>query len=115
MHGKPVEIPKGTEVTAFVQGDMRLDMAKMVPPGTAPGLAAAPGPSTEATLTIESSVPGADISVDGNFVGNTPSTLTVAPGQHTIALSKKGYADWSRTMNVSGSAVHLNADLDAKP
>jgi hypothetical protein len=40
-----------------------------------------------------------------------PSTLTVTPGQHTIAVKKKGYADWTRTMNVSGTSVHLSADL----
>ena len=37
IHGKDISIPKGTEVTAFVQGDMRLDMAKFAAadaPGT---------------------------------------------------------------------------------
>src|SRR6266436_3065369 len=28
MHGKDITIPKGTEITSFVQGDMKLDMAK---------------------------------------------------------------------------------------
>lgn len=127
MHGKSVEIPKGTEVTAFVQGDMRLDMAKMVQAGAppviavaAPAVAATPAtvPAPEATmasLSIESSVAGADIEIDGSFVGNTPSTVSVVPGQHTIAVKKKGYADWSRSMNVAGSAVHLVADLEAAP
>jgi hypothetical protein len=65
------------------------------------------------TLQIESSVPGADIEIDGAFAGNTPSTLSVPSGQHIIAVKKKGYADWTRTMNVSGAAVHLNADITA--
>jgi uncharacterized protein (DUF433 family) len=39
-------------------------------------------------------------------VGNTPSTVSIAPGQHAIVVKKKGYADWSRSMHVSGSAVH---------
>jgi hypothetical protein len=117
MHGKSVDIPKGTEVTAFVQGDMRLEMAKFVPgastavAGSAP-VAAAPA---MASLTVDSSVMGADIEVDGNFVGSTPSTVAVTPGQHTIVVKKKGYVDWTRTMNVAGSSVHLSADLDAKP
>ncbi len=119
IHGKPVEIPKGTEVTAFVQGDMRLDMAKMVSPqmaapGSTPAVAASAEAST-ASLTVDSSVAGADIAVDGSFVGSTPSTVSVAAGQHTITVTKKGYADWSRSMNVSGSAVHLNAELEAQP
>jgi hypothetical protein len=66
-------------------------------------------------LTIESSQPGADIEIDGNFVGNTPSTVSVAPGQHTITVKKKGFAAWSRTMTVSGGSVHLDADLDVAP
>jgi PEGA domain len=114
MHGKPVEIPKGTEVTAFVQGDMHLTMANFAPkPG--PGDAASPAGATTASLTIESSQSGADIEIDGSFVGNTPSTVSVAAGQHTIAVKKKGYADWSRTMTVSGGSVHLNADLEVAP
>jgi hypothetical protein len=68
-----------------------------------------------ASLTVESSVPGADIEVDGNFVGSTPSTISVTPGQHTIAVKKKGYEDWSRSMNVAGTGVRLSAELEAKP
>jgi hypothetical protein len=123
MHGKSVEIPKGTEVIAYVQGDMRLDMAKMVPPGSVPAATpapvvaavAAPAAPAMSSLTVESSVPGADIEVDGNFVGNTPSTVTLMPGQHTITVKKKGYEDWSRSMNVAGTGVKLSAELEAKP
>jgi len=115
IHGKDVVIPKGTEVTAFVQGDMRLDMAKMAPP-PAIGLPAATSVATAPAmsgLSVDSSIAGADIEVDGAFVGSTPSTISVPPGQHTIAVKKKGYADWTRTMNVSGASVHLSAELEA--
>jgi PEGA domain len=71
--------------------------------------------AAQANVTIESSQSGADIEIDGSFVGNTPSTVSVAAGQHTIAVKKKGYADWSRTMTVSGGSVHLNADLEVAP
>jgi hypothetical protein len=91
--------------------DLMVSAAPPVEPSTAP-LAAA---STTASLTIDSNVPGADIEIDGNFVGGTPSTLSVPAGQHKITVKKKGYTEWSRTMNVSGSAVHLSADLDAAP
>ena len=114
MHGKDITIPKGTEVTAFVQGDMRLDMAKMVAPGgpVTPAGNGAAAATQMASLTVESPVTGADIEVDGSFVGSTPSTVSVTPGQHVIAVKKKGYTDWSRTMNVSGSGVRVSADLD---
>ena len=68
-----------------------------------------------ASLAVESNVTGADIEVDGSFVGSTPSTVSVAPGQHTIAVKKKGFGDWSLTMNVSGSNVRLSAELEAQP
>lgn len=41
--------------------------------------------------------------------------MSIAPGQHTFVVKKKGYADWSRSMMVSGNAVHLSAELEAKP
>jgi hypothetical protein len=119
MHGKSVDIPKGTEVTAFVQGDMHLAMANFGATGAPLTVAAVALPSapvaTVVSVNVESTVPGADIEVDGNFVGSTPSTVSIAPGQHTIVVKKKGYADWSRSMNLSGSGVHLSADLEAKP
>jgi hypothetical protein len=31
MHGKDITIPKGTEITAYVNGDMKLDIAKFQP------------------------------------------------------------------------------------
>ncbi len=115
MHGKDVVIPKGTEITAFVQGDMRLDMAKMEPAGAPSAAPTVPSATAQmASLVVESNVAGADIEVDGAFVGSTPSTVSIVPGPHTIAVKKKGYGEWSRTMNVSGSGVRLNAELDAK-
>jgi hypothetical protein len=65
-----------------------------------------------ASLNIDSSVPGADIEIDGAFVGNTPSTVAVAAGSHQIAVKKQGFADWKRTLNVTGGMVHLSAELE---
>jgi len=114
MKGKDISIPKGTEITAFVQGDMKLDMAKFQPQGTAAPVVAAPAVQT-ASLTIDATVASADIEVDGNFVGNTPSTISVSSGQHSIKVKKKGYADWSRSMNITSGNIHLNADLEVLP
>ena len=109
MKGKDITIPKGTEITAFVQGDMKLDIAKFGVPPVGP--AAAPAAAL-ASSTVESSVPGADIEVDGNFVGSTPSKVEVTPGSHSITVKKKGYQNWSRTMNVSGTGAKINAELE---
>ena len=58
VHGKDITIPKGTEITAFVEGDMKLDMAKFAPatPGGAVGATVA-----ASGLTIDASVPNCDI------------------------------------------------------
>jgi hypothetical protein len=95
---------------------MHLDMSKFgaAPP---PEAEAAPTQSTAAqsSLIIDSTPTGADIEIDGAFVGNTPSTVTVAQGNHQIAVKKKGFAVWTRMLNVTGGAVHLNAELDSAP
>ena len=55
----------------------------------------------------------ADIEVDGNFVGNTPSDVQVAEGDHTITVKKAGFQNWEKKLKVSaGSSIHLNAELE---
>ncbi len=109
IHGKDITLPQGTEITAFVDGDMHLDMAKFA---VAPPARANAAPASQASLVIDSAPSGADIEVDGAFVGNTPSTVSVAPGSHQIAVKKKGFADWTKTLNVTGGNVHLSAELE---
>jgi PEGA domain len=108
VHGKDITIPKGTEVTAYVNGDMTLDMAKFRPATGTPEIVAA----ALSVVAIDANQPNCDIEVDGSFVGNTPSQLSLAPGKHEITVKKKGYGDWSRMVMVSGSGVHLNAELE---
>jgi hypothetical protein len=115
IHGKDITIPKGTEVTAFVQGDMKLDMAKLVP-APPPSLVAAAAPVVATPgLTIEASVPNCDIEVDGSFVGRTPSTLNLAPGKHDIVVKKTGYKDWARSMTVANGTIRVSAEMVAVP
>jgi len=115
IHGKDITIPQGTAFTAFVQGDMHLDMARFEQkdaPGAGPETASA---TAQPAVTIESTPAGADIEIDGAFVGNTPSTVSVAAGSHDIAVKKKGFADWTKKLNVTGGNIHLNAELETAP
>ena len=64
-----------------------------------------------APVQIDSKFPKPTPKSTGAFAGNTPSTLTVPAGQHTITVKKKNLSDWTRTLNVSGTNVHLSADL----
>jgi hypothetical protein len=65
-------------------------------------------------LSIASTPAGADIEVDGGFVGNTPSTIEVALGDHTITVSKSGFKSWERKLKVTGGSVNLTAELEAQ-
>jgi len=113
IHGKDITIPEGTAVTAFVQGDMKLDMAKFASaPPTSDVVASAPAAAASG-LTVEANVPNCDIEVDGNFVGSTPSALKLAPGKHEIVVKKVGYQDWSRSMMVGAGVIRLSADMVA--
>jgi hypothetical protein len=93
--------------------DESLAKLKNAPPENPP--AGAPPAATQASLTVDSTPPGADIEVDGAFVGNTPSTVSVAPGSRQVTVKKKGFTAWTKTVNVTGGAVHLNAELDQEP
>jgi len=123
MHGKNIEIPKGTEINAFVAADTPLDQSKfMVNAPPAATVAAAPAPpavaeATEASSVVVKSTPdGADITVDGKYMGSTESTLRLAPGDHTISIQKAGYKPWQRRMTVNSSGnVTVDATLEKTP
>jgi PEGA domain-containing protein len=119
MHGKDITIPKGAEVAAYVNGDVKMDLAKFQPtpvlasPATIVGNTPTSSASNSAKLQVDSAPPGADIEIDGSFAGNTPSEVQVTEGDHTITVKKSGFKDWERKMKVSsGSNIHLNAELE---
>ena len=86
-------------------------------PLSAPHQLQSPSPvsAMQASVAIESLPAGADIEIDGAFVGNTPSTVSVTTGSHQITVKKKGFTDWAKTLNVTGGTVHLNAELEKVP
>jgi hypothetical protein len=135
MHGKDVTIPKGTEITVYINGDMAIDPSKFAsgtgappaagsptaPPARQPAAAAtAPGAQAPPAATgqlqavpIKSAPDGADITVDGRYVGSTPSTVSLSPGDHMIKIEKSGFKAWERTITVSpGSAITVSATLE---
>jgi hypothetical protein len=138
VHGKDITIPKGTEITAYTNGDIPLDPRKFstqtaispesgaatVQPAAEPQSApiqsdAAPSPVRPAevaatgTVEVHSTPEGAEVYVDGAFIGNAPATLKLSPGQHTIRVTQSGFKDWSRDISVqAGSGAHLSASLD---
>lgn len=118
MHGKDITIPEGTEITAFVNGDTDLDPQKFglgSSNSTASG-AQAPAQQSLSSVTVESAPSGADITVDGKYVGSTPSKLELAPGNHVILVQEAGYAPWQRTVTITqGEQITINASLEKTP
>jgi S1-C subfamily serine protease len=54
----------------------------------------------------------AEIYVDGKFVGDAPSALSLPAGDHTVEVKASKFADWKRTVSVtSGSNVNIKAEL----
>jgi hypothetical protein len=117
MHGKDITIPKGTEITAYVAGDTPLDPSKFGHTAAANTISkSAASSEANSAVTIKSVPEAADITVDDKFVGTTPSTIQLAPGEHRIVVSKSGFKKWERTMTVTAnSSVNLNPELEKIP
>lgn len=99
----PISVPVPTTQT--------VDTNKTAP--ESPARSAGNEMTASAKLSVSSAPDGADIEVDGSFVGSTPSDVQVPEGNHTVSVKKSGYKDWERKMKVSaGSNVHLNAELE---
>ena len=123
MKGKNIIIPKGTEITAYVNGDSSLNPKQF----TSNQDSSAPAPvgtdqkqtsDVEAisSISVKSSPDGAEIEVDGKFVGSTPSTLQLKVGDHKITIRKVGFAVWTRTITLNaGGGVVLDATLEKNP
>ncbi len=55
---------------------------------------------------------GADIEIDGNFVGSTPSAVDLAPGEHTVAIKRSGYKSWERKIKTTAGEINVSASLE---
>jgi len=122
MHGKDITIPKGTQITAYVNGDMQLDRAKFeAAQGQAPAAPSSTAPpnasqeqSTGAQVEVSSTPDAADIEIDGKFVGSTPSSVGVTPGEHDLVVKKSGFKPWEKKIAVSSGHVKIDAPLEAE-
>lgn len=85
-------------------------------PSAEPAVPASVDSENLATVVIKSNPDGADVTVDGKYMGSTPSTVRLAPGDHVIALEKSGFKTWQRTMAVSpGGIGSIDATLEKNP
>jgi PEGA domain len=100
---KPKEIQKATALLGRPGMD---ETAASQPPAVE--IAKATGQK----LLIESIPERADIEVDGNFRGNTPSAVELSAGDHVVVVSKNGYKSWQRKIKLGGGDVKVSAELE---
>jgi hypothetical protein len=68
-----------------------------------------------AKVAVHSDPAGAEIYLDGQLIGSTPSTVELPAGTHELSVRLSGYQDWVRSLRVlSGSEINLDAKLDKK-
>jgi len=70
-----------------------------------------PAQANVTAMEIASSPAGSDIELDGKFIGSTPSLVKVPSGEHTVKLTKDGYAVWERTVTTMSGSVRISPDL----
>jgi len=131
MHGKDITIPKGTEITAYINGDISLDPKRFTAQNATPQengvtagaaqsdalvpMSAGNGEASQSAVEIKSTPDGAEITVDEKFMGNTPSTLRLPTGDHKIRIQKTGFKTWEKTLSVSaGGTATVNVTLETQ-
>jgi len=64
-------------------------------------------------LVITSEPSGAEIEIDGEYIGSTPSTVSTKEGAVSVSVKKKGYSAWERTLRLStGDKRSLSVSLE---
>ena len=104
-------IPRGTEVTAFVDGEIKLDRTKLVAVAS-PEPAAAASTSTASRFALLSLAPSlfeitftsapsnAIVTIAGQPIGKTPFTTKLPPGTYKAVFSVDGYTTMSKDLAV---------------
>jgi serine protease Do len=97
---------------ALSSSDLMEILHRFYPAISTPIPEAAQVPEGIGTLVVSSDPDGAEVYLDGKFVGNTPSTLKLPVGPHTIQLKASGRADWQRSVEIlKDSQLNLKAQL----
>lgn len=120
IKGKNIIIPKGTEITAYVAADTSIISASSPSVTETKALASIPQPEplveAVSTILVTSNPDGAEITIDGKFMGTTQSTLKLSSGEHTVKIEKGGYKPWNRTVTLNaGSNITIDATLEKYP
>jgi hypothetical protein len=75
---------------------------------------AQPAPTAVSKLSIVSAPEGAEIEIDGAFVGNVPSVLEMSPGEHTVTVRKSGFKTWEKKVKLVAGEIKVSAEMEAE-
>ena len=107
--GTPIKLRVGqmlSSADAQTDGVVRLEVVEDVCVGNSVVIFSG---TTE--LNIFSEPFGAEIDLDGAFIGNTPFRVIVPSGQHLISLRLAGYGPWKKMISAAGGSLEVDADL----
>jgi serine protease Do len=97
---------------ALSSSDLIAVVRRFYPSVSSPNSPAAQPPEGFGTVAVSSDPDGADVYLDGKFVGNTPETLKLSAGPHTVVLKSAERVDWERSIEVlRDSQLNLRAQL----
>ena len=117
--GKDLEIPQGTHFLAFINGNHEISLGNNSPAAASQTSSEPVTPATPSDISsvvVTSTPDHADISVDGKFLGTTPSTVRIASGDHSVTIEKAGFKAWQRIMTLTaGGNITLDVTLDKIP
>jgi len=104
--GKEILTARGSE-PAMAQPEPSPTANSQADPGVESGPALPP-----ASVIVKSTPQGCDINVDGKYMGSTPSTVQLTPGEHLVSIEKENLTPWQRTMTVTaGGSSTIDATL----
>jgi hypothetical protein len=121
--GKEAGMAQGTHVVAFVDGPIEIEAGNL-PAASAGPIASQPAAQVNvpasnsdiSSIVVSSTPDRADITVDSKFLGTTPSTIRLAPGEHSVTIERSGFKAWRRTMTVTaGGSITLDVTLEKIP
>lgn len=124
VYGKDITIPEGRTATAYIGQGINLDASRVENRGpnttcdrdSSLPVTSAEGMEILSSVSIRSTPAGAEVTVDGRYLGNTPSTLRLPAGDHVLSITAAGYKTWERRIHLTpGGETNIAALLEIRP
>jgi hypothetical protein len=124
VYGKDITIPEGRTATAFIGQGINLDASRVENRGpnttcdrdSSLPVSSAEGLEILSSVSIRSVPAGAEVTVDGRYLGNSPSTLKLPAGDHVLTITAAGHKTWERRIHLTpGGDTNIAALLEPRP